>query len=91
MEKRKSHIFGGKIKCIWDACVRGEATLINLTLRLVRTTFLRVYLVSEFKLTFLHFKQHYTYFHTYFHILFHQHVFQKITNNNSQTTLSNIP
>ena len=39
--------------------------------------------MSEFKLTFLHFKQHYT----HFYIIFHLHVFQKITNNNSQTTL----
>ena len=44
---------------------------------------LRVCLVSEFKLTFSYFKQHYT--------LFHPHVFQKIPNNNSQTTLPNTP
>ena len=48
---------------------------------------LRVYLVSEFKLTFSYFKQHYTFFHT----LFHPHVFQKTPNNNSQTTLPNTP
>ena len=47
--------------------------------------------MSEFKLTFSHFKQHYTYFYTHFHILFHQHIFQKITNNNSQTILPNTP
>ena len=45
----------------------------------------RVCLVSEFKLIFSHFKQHYIHFYT----LFHLHVFQKITNNNSQTTLPN--
>ena len=42
-------------------------------------------LVSEFKLTFSHFKQHYTYLHTFFH----PHVFQKISNNNSQAILRN--
>ena len=45
----------------------------------------RTCLVTEFKLTFSHFKQYYTYFYT----LFHPHVFQKSTNNNSQTTLPN--
>ena len=33
------------------------------------------------------FKQHYTYFHTFFH----PHVFQKNTNNITQTPLSNEP
>ena len=44
----------------------------------------RTCLVSEFKLTFSHFKQYYTHFHT----LFHPHVFQKAPNN---TTLPNTP
>ena len=47
----------------------------------------RAYLVSEFKLTFSHFKQHYTHFHT----LFHPHAFSKTPNNNSQTTLPKTP
>ena len=48
---------------------------------------LRVCLVSEFKLTFSHFKQYYTFFHKFFH----SYIFQKTTNNNSQTTLPNTP
>ena len=48
---------------------------------------LRACLVINFKLTFLHFKQHYTHFYT----LFYLHIFEKITNNNSQTTLPNTP
>ena len=48
-----------------------------------KNSFLRAYLVSEFKLTFSHFKQHYTFFYP--------QVFQKTPNNNSQTTLPNTP
>ena len=44
-------------------------------------------LVSEFKLTFSHFKQYYTLFHA----LFHSHVFQKTSNNNSQLFYQNPP
>ena len=44
-------------------------------------------LVYHLKLTFLHFKQYYT----HLHIFFHPHVFQKTTNNISQTTLPNTP
>ena len=48
---------------------------------------LRACLVSFLKLTFSHFKQHYTHFHT----LFHPHVFQKTTNITFQITLRNTP
>ena len=44
-------------------------------------------LVNKFKLLFSVFKQHYT----HFHILFHPHVFQKTTNNITQTSLPNGP
>ena len=55
--------------------------------QLLKEKNLRTCLVSEFKLTFSHFKQHYLHFHT----LFYPHIFQKTINNNSQTTLPNIP
>ena len=44
-------------------------------------------LVELLNNSFSVFKQHYTYFHT----LFHLHVFQKITNNITQTSLPNEP
>ena len=44
-------------------------------------------LVINLKLTFSYFKQYYTHSNT----LFHPHIFQKTTNNNSQTILPNIP
>ena len=43
----------------------------------------RACLFYHLKLTVLHFKQHYTHFHP--------HVFQKTTNNITQTTLPNTP
>ena len=48
---------------------------------------IRACLVINFKLIFSHFKQYYTHFYTHFYL----HVFQKVTNNNSQTTLQNTP
>jgi len=52
-----------------------------------KTEIFRPYLVEHLKHMFLVFKQHYI----YFHILFHSHVFQKNTNNITQTLLSNEP
>ena len=47
----------------------------------------RAHLVEHFSNMFSIFKQYYTHFHT----LFHSHVFQKNTNNITQTTLPNGP
>ena len=47
----------------------------------------RPHLVKHLKHMFSVFKQHYTHFHT----LFHSHVFQKNTNNITQTPLPNGP
>ena len=44
-------------------------------------------LVELLNNSFSVFKQHYTHFHTFFHL----HVFQKITNNITQTSLPNGP
>ena len=61
--------------------------LFSLLFRMVLIHTFRACLVSNFKLTFLQFKQHYTHFHT----LFHQYIFQKTIKIPSQTTLPNTP
>jgi len=53
----------------------------------INYNFLRVCLVHILKHMFLVFKQYYT----YFHIFFHPHVYQKNTNNITQTPLLNRP
>ena len=72
--------------CIW---IKGWESINAWQTLLLKKVFwkLRACLVINLKLTFLHFKQHYIHFHT----LFHPHVFQKTTNNLSQTTLPNTP
>ena len=51
------------------------------------TEYFRLLLVEHFKHIFLVFKQHYT----HFYILFYPYVFQKNTNNITQTLLPNEP
>ena len=60
---------------------------LNLTRKSQNQAKSKAYLLPYLKLTFLHFKQHYTHFHTHFN----PRIFQKTTNNFSQTIISNTP